>query len=362
VSIYAYVGLPGSGKSYGVVANQIVPALKLGRTVVTNIPLHLDKMRADFPVNDDQVRDFPVEKILAEPELIEEYCKPGDVVVIDELWRLFPAGQRVDKVPEQFKSFLAEHRHRVDTKGRAMQIVFVTQGLDQVANFARSLVEQTFVHTKLGFMGASGSYKCEIFNKCVTGPNPSPSQKIRTVLGKYSPNVYQYYKSHTMSESDAAGADETVVDSRANIWKRPIIWVAGAFVLVGAPLSVHALTSYFSPETHKKSAALASGVPVSSPLVPARDSRVIDASKPIEKVYRVSVVLSSSRPDHAMALLEDGNGESVWIPAADCMFERMQWRCRYKNKWWVQSAGRRDVDADRRPAAASALPLVQPAS
>ncbi|MDY6948557.1 MAG: zonular occludens toxin domain-containing protein, partial [Pseudomonadota bacterium] len=248
MSIYAYVGLPGSGKSYGVVANQIIPALKAGRTVVTNIPLNIEKMRADFAVREDQVRDFPVEKIASEPELIEEYCKPGDVCIIDELWRLFPAGQRVDKVPEQFKSFLAEHRHRVDAQNRSMQIVFVTQDLAQIGNFARQLVEQTFVHTKLGFLGMAGSYKCEIFNKCVTGPNPPATLKIRTVLGRYSPTVFAYYKSHTMSESSQAGGDETVVDGRANVWKRWTVWIAGAFILIGAPLSVNALTNYFSPD------------------------------------------------------------------------------------------------------------------
>lgn len=223
MSIYAYVGLPGSGKSYGVVANQIVPALKQGRTVVTNIPLHIDAIRRDFAVRDDQIREFPMEKIECEPELIDEYCKPGDLVVIDELWRLWPAGQKVDRVPKAFKSFLAEHRHRVDAQGRSMQIVFVTQDLAQIAAFAKSLVEQTFVHTKLGMMGASGSYKCQIFNKSVQGANPPMHQHLRTVMGSYSANVYAYYKSHTMSESDVAGADETVVDGRANIDRKSVV-------------------------------------------------------------------------------------------------------------------------------------------
>lgn len=349
MSIYAYVGLPGSGKSYGVVANQIIPALRAGRRVVTNIPLHIDQIRKDFPVADDQITDFPVEKIAGEPELIEEYCKPGDVVIIDELWRLFPAGQKVDRVPAPFKSFLAEHRHRVDEQGRSMQIVFVTQDLAQIAAFARDLVEQTFVHTKLGFLGMSGSYKCEIFNKSVKGPNPPQSQKIRTVHGSYRKNIYAYYKSHTMSNKEGDGADETVVDTRANIWKRPVIWVGAAFVLVALPWSVFAVTDYFTPE--KPAARLpagASGATAGGSAQLPRGGWKVEPEKP-PKVWRVAMVLQASEPSESVAQLVDDAGDRVWISGKDCMFTRMQWRCRYLNKWWVQTGVYRAPEADSRP-------------
>ena len=42
MSITAYTGLPGSGKTYGVVQHVIVPALQAGRRVVTNIPMRAD--------------------------------------------------------------------------------------------------------------------------------------------------------------------------------------------------------------------------------------------------------------------------------------------------------------------------------
>jgi len=247
VSILAYVGLPGSGKSYNVVAHQVIPALQDGRTVVTNIPLNMPAVLEMFP--DADVRDFPVQLIAEQPELIEEKAPPGCVLIIDELWRLFPAGQTVRHVPEQFKSLLAEHRHRVDAKGRSMQIVFVTQDLAQIGAFARQLVEQTFLHTKLGALGMSGSFRVRIFHGVVTGSNPGKGSEIRMVLGKYRPEIYRLYKSHTMSQSGESGADEAAMDKRANIWRRPGIWVAAVICLIGGVWAVVALKGVFSSDS-----------------------------------------------------------------------------------------------------------------
>jgi zona occludens toxin len=220
--ISAYVGMPGSGKSYNVVEHVILPALREGRTVVTNLPMHEDRVAEAIPGAD--LRGVQLERIRDTPALIDELCPAGAVVVFDELWRLWPAGEKVNRIPEEFKSFLAEHRHRVDAKGMSMQIVLVTQDLAQVAAFARQLVEQTLIHSKLGHLGAAGSFKVNICHGAVTGLVAPESRQLTTRLGKYKPEVFRFYRSHTMSESGKEGADESAVDQRGNIWKRPGLW------------------------------------------------------------------------------------------------------------------------------------------
>ena len=61
MSTLAYVGRPGSGKSYAVVENQIMPALKAGIKVVTNIPLIMDEIRKVLPGAD--VVEFPATSV-----------------------------------------------------------------------------------------------------------------------------------------------------------------------------------------------------------------------------------------------------------------------------------------------------------
>jgi len=230
VSIYAYTGLPGSGKSYGVVANQILPALSDGRVVSTNIPLNVEAIRKR--TQNGTILEFPTSSVAEDPARIEEFAPAGCLLVIDELWKLFPAGQKVDKVPESFKRLLAEHRHMVDAKGRSTQIVFVTQDLAQISAFARQLVEQTYHHTKLGHLGLSGSYQVRTYHGAVTGSNPPVQNQLHKAVGRYKADIFACYQSHTMSQSATSGADENPLDGRGVFWKRPSIW-DGALLVVG---------------------------------------------------------------------------------------------------------------------------------
>lgn len=243
MSILAYTGLPGAGKSYAVVEHQVLPALKAGRRVVTNIPLAWDLVRAEFP-NAEAV-ELPLEKIQASPELMLEYVTPGSVLVLDEVWRIFPSGLKANQVPEPYRKLLAEHRHMVNGAGMACQIVLVTQDLAQIAAFARQLVEQTFRTVKLSSVGIRGGYRLDVFNGPISGPNPSLQGRLREIYGRYRPDVWKYYQSHTMSESATSGADERAVDKRGNMLRSPALLLAIGVVILGVlfifPRATHLL-------------------------------------------------------------------------------------------------------------------------
>ena len=232
MSIVAYTGLPGSGKSYTVVEQQLLPALKAGRLVVTNLPVYRDLVCQDLGVNPSMLREFPAEAVAAEPEKIFEAAPNGCVLILDEVWRLFPAGLRSNKVPEPFRTVFAEHRHRVCSSGQSMQIVLVTQDLAQIAAFARQLVETTFRTQKLTSIGQRGRFRTDIFQGAVSGPNPNPQSALRQIFGRYQQQVYRYYKSHTQSDAEGDGADESPVDKRANVLMRPLM-IAAPFLIVG---------------------------------------------------------------------------------------------------------------------------------
>ncbi len=67
--------------------------------------------------------------VAAEPHRVREFVKPGCVWVLDEVWRLFPQGQHANRVPDDFKSLLAEHRHMLDAAGQSVRIVLGVQDL-----------------------------------------------------------------------------------------------------------------------------------------------------------------------------------------------------------------------------------------
>ena len=230
MSIIAYTGLPRHGKSYGVVENQILPALRAGRTVVTNIPLYVDLIREVIPTG--IIVELPTQLVVDEPQRIFEFAVPGCLLVIDELWKVFPAGQKVSDVPQAFKTLLAEHGHMVNAAGDAMQIVLVTQDLAQVGAFARQLVEYTYRVVKLSTVGLAKNYRVDVFERSVTGPNPPMAKRIRAMQGKYSEKVWRFYKSHTISEASTDGANEVSLDQRFVIWKSPRFYIGMPLALI----------------------------------------------------------------------------------------------------------------------------------
>lgn len=241
MSISAYVGLPGHGKSYGVVENVILPALRSHRLVFTNIPMQDEKCLTDFGMS---VVSFHTEDIAKNPNWFTDVFQPGAIFVFDEVWRLWPAGLKANNVLEQHKSFLAEHRHLVGENGFSTEIYLVTQDLAQISSFARALVETTYRTVKRSNMGLDKLFRVDVYSGAVTGNKPPVSQREREIHGgKFSQDIYQYYKSHTKSETGAAG-NETRTDKRYNSFGRLSIKLGFfAFILLSVFLYFSARSS-----------------------------------------------------------------------------------------------------------------------
>ena len=225
----AYTGLPGTGKSYGVFKNVIIPALKSGREVWTNIPFHEDRVLERFSTKPVL---FDTKDIIDNPKWFDEVFKQGSIIVIDELWRLWPSGLKTNNILESHKSFLAEHRHRVGDNGFSTEIVICCQDLSQIAAFARNLIDTTYRSVKLDTVGMAKKYRIDIYEGPVTGPSPPVAKRINQDFGSYVPAVYDLYVSHTMSATGQAG-NEKKVDGRANILKSGRIMFL-PFAVIGA--------------------------------------------------------------------------------------------------------------------------------
>lgn len=256
MTILGYAGLPGSGKSYSVVENVIVPALKAGRTVVHNLKLKEDEIALHCD-GKGQLVQIPADATADELVKLAGEDYPGSVVAIDEIWNYWPAGIKTNELPKAHLSFFKEHRHRLDQQGRASEIVVIDQDMDtSVAGFIRRLIKQTFVHIKLDDIGANSRFRVEIYNGCVSPARPIKSRLLRKMMGRYRPEIFGLYYSQTKSDESFGSAGlETIADGRGNIWKSwqmraaigalffsPfVIWkVADAFTGIGStPDAVH---------------------------------------------------------------------------------------------------------------------------
>jgi zona occludens toxin len=326
MSIYAYTGLPGSGKSYSVVEHQVLPALKSGRRLVTNVALKFDKLREAFPSS--ELVELPTQRVQADPATIYEYVTPGSVVVLDEVWRLFPAGLKANHVPEPFRKLLAEHRHMVDAQGNSCQIVLVTQDLAQISAFARQLVEQTFRTVKLTSVGLSGQFRVDVYNGPATGPNPPESGRIRQLFGRYSSATWQYYDSHTLKAegADSSQVNEKSVDRRANILARPVMFIGAVAAIAFVGAGVWHLRGVVNKQDGAADSAAAVAAPESGPArlptsVRVQSSRpsLPDLAEPatLSKWTLVGFIDNLDNPAASLALLTDGN-RTVSRPLSLC--------------------------------------------
>jgi zona occludens toxin len=361
--VLGFTGLPGHGKSYGVVANVIYPALKSGRTVVTNIPMNRKALRAKLKADGMpgmlklltiNLQDFKPDKEGNQKRTFTDNVPDGAIVVLDELWRLWPSGLRADKVADDHKSFLAEHRHRVGKDGKTMEIVLVTQDLNQIAAFAKTLVERTYVVRKLKEVGLDNHYKVEIYaGKRIDGTG---GQLIGSSRGQYSPEFWDLYKSHT--KSDGVGI-EVEADSRGTVWSSGMVKFAIpgaiAFLLVALYLGNVALQRLYAagsdpeadvPPTQTRFSSQEVIPPTQTPLnpFPAKPSALPGEQRPLveSRYWRVVGVLSQDA--EGVAILASTNGYA-YIPLDQCtvLNERfLQYECPINGelaKPWTGQAG-----------------------
>jgi zona occludens toxin len=216
MAITAIVGRPGHGKSYSATEIAILPALKEGRAIYTNIPLRDEAIYQDYPgakINYCQLAPDEIN----DPDFW--LFEPGALVILDELWRVWPSGLKANKVPVPQLAFIKEHRHRTDDQGRWQDIVLVTQNLGDIAAAIREMVETTVICMQLQDMGAAGWFIREYYTGPIKGCDSGPSEKmVNNERIKYQDSVYRYYVSNTQGTNKLAGPQGAKV-VKQTIWQ-----------------------------------------------------------------------------------------------------------------------------------------------
>lgn len=264
--ISAYVGLPRSGKSYSVVEHVVIPAAKQKRPIWTNIPLNDELLKADF---DYEVTYFKTDDIKNNDTFFDD-LPHGIVFILDEAWRLWPSGLKNSNARESDLAFLAEHGHR-SKDGFSTEIILATQDLAQMATFARNLVETTYRTVKLSAVGSSKKFRVDVYQGCVTGPNPPERSRVDQLFGSYKEKVYKYYVSQT--QSDGSHGSEKKSDSRGNILTGQWLWLSLILIAFLSIFVFFALSSvidsYSSPGSNSNSSSSSDTVPSVSTSLPA---------------------------------------------------------------------------------------------
>lgn len=203
-------GRPGAGKSYECVVHHILPTLRDGRKVVTNIPVNIERF---VTILGDQVRDLievhpfdfdSKEHFLGDPEEYIAYQDwrndkgQGCLFVLDECHFLFPAQgrgkQHAEKAQKQIQ-FFSGHRHY------GFDFIFMTQADRKINRTIREDIEICIELRKNRAIGDK-SYRRYVYYY----GEGKRSGLIEQSSRNYEDKFFGLYKSHTKSEISVSEA------------------------------------------------------------------------------------------------------------------------------------------------------------
>lgn len=247
--ITAYVGVPRSGKSYEVVKSVIVPAIASGRRVISNIyglneekikeyclkqykKLSLDKLGSIIHVENSQCLD---ENFLPSMENQNTFCQAGDLVVIDEVWRVWGSDK---DIPKNHRSFIAEHGHFVNKDTGVMSdLVVINQTVSDIPRFIKARIETTYRMQKHVSLGLNNRYRVDIFQ----GAKITKSNRMNFYQEKYDKSIFELYKS-----VEGNNPNTLKTDKRQSIFSSNKVLVLMILVPIGILVSVYFVYQYFN--------------------------------------------------------------------------------------------------------------------
>ncbi|WP_444925111.1 zonular occludens toxin domain-containing protein [Microbulbifer sp. DLAB2-AF] len=223
--IVFHEGLPGSGKSYEACTMHILPALKQGRRVVTNIEgINHEKFSQLTGIPQTMLEGFLIciyhgeepdveKRAQLQKQSILEHSGKDALIVIDEIQNLHPSGR--EKLSPEWMRYITEHRHD------GLDIILMGQDRRDCHNMWRRRIARVITFTKQTAVGRDGHYTWAAYE----ATKPEVYKKISSGSRKYEPKYFGLYSSHTGGTNNK----DTYKDDRANIFKTSgfRVWLPG---------------------------------------------------------------------------------------------------------------------------------------
>ncbi|HHX8330911.1 TPA: zonular occludens toxin domain-containing protein [Vibrio alginolyticus] len=237
--IYAIAGRPGGGKTYEAVAYHIIPSIKEGRKVITNITLNVDwfvkifgeDVRDLIKIVDGRLTDFgstsrPFSQIEDYSDEWRNEKGQGPLYIVDEAHMSLPSRG----LPAAILEWFSIHRHY------GVDIILLTQNIRKVHRDIKDMIEVTYRCTKNTAMGSSNSYTKKVQDGC-------NGEVVNTSIRPYKSEYFPFYKSHSQSNKHVQEAQAKDIKP---FWKR---WpVVGSALLLSLGLVFNVWAWWPEPE------------------------------------------------------------------------------------------------------------------
>lgn len=268
-------GAMGTGKSYEAMKYHVLPALKAGQKVATNIDgvfqLEQQQNIAKYVGRSlEEVQSLLIRVPRTKEELFKpgifpnpldwsapSLIPPGSKVVLDECSTVFKAAP-----PDHIMRYLTEQRHGVDAKGNTGSTVIISQS-PQVHFSVRHLMSVIYYFTTYGALAPVMSilrkfklgkdYRAEVYtDMSKTVARSKPDNLVSRI---YDVKVFPCYKS-----ANTAEFKKLTVDGRATIFgNRFVVFTIPLFLLIASYSGYYLIKKFSMPagglETAKQPAS-----------------------------------------------------------------------------------------------------------
>lgn len=210
--IKAFVGLPGSGKSYYSVLT-LLNALKIkgrdgikGRRVYTNIEGMGDDLERECIKLFCDLDDYELDHrliFMADKDMVrvQDVVKPHSVIIIDEVHKLFNCRDWNSTTNNDFCNWASTHRHL------GIDIILITQDIQKVDKQLRSLITYSHYFQKIDFVGRAVKNR---FIEHIYMGDDATGKPLASKHRTYNPDVFKCYKSYVASDIQELGIGKRV--------------------------------------------------------------------------------------------------------------------------------------------------------
>ena len=188
-------GRPGGGKSYEAVVKHVIPAIKEGRKIITNLPLNLKHIEKVFGkecldlivIIQTDLHDYgnsnrPFSEVDHYKDDWRNDNGQGALVIVDECHMVIP--NRGCGVP--LLEFLSMHRHF------GIDIIFITQSNKKIHRDVKDMVELEYRCIKATALGSNDKYIKKVHMGC-------SGSVVNEEIRAYDKSMFPFYQSHTAS-------------------------------------------------------------------------------------------------------------------------------------------------------------------
>ncbi len=323
MAISAFVGVPGSGKSYELVKSVILPAIQSGRRVVSNVyGLNEEKIHQYLLKNNRKLREEQLGELIyvsneqcLDPNFLpsmeeqDTFCKAGDLIVIDEVWRIWGSDK---DIPKNHRSFIAEHRHfsHPDT-GITCDLVVINQDVAQIPRFIKDRIETTYRMQKHVSLGFRNRYRVDVFQ----GVKLFKSNRMNYYQEKYDNEIFELYKSY-----ESTNAKESVTDKRQSIFSSKKILLYMVITPVVIAVSAYFVYDYFNQymQPEQKNNQIQQSQGMSSGTVDSQVNVQPKIIKTLSTKWRITGELKKEGKDYVV--LSDNQGRLRLEPRSSFLF------------------------------------------